>query len=149
MQTIENQPSATLRPQSQSVCIVCGPDHRHGLHLRFELASDGSAGADWTPAEDWQGFRGIIHGGIVSMVLDEAMAKAVAATGSALTGELRVRFRHPVAPGEDLRIRGWITERTRRIIKTEATLTTVDGCERAHGWASFLPPPGKGEGFAG
>jgi acyl-coenzyme A thioesterase PaaI-like protein len=149
MQTIDNQPSTPSHPQPQSICIVCGPDHPHGLRLKFDLASDGSVGAHWTPAEDWQGFRGIIHGGIIGMVLDEAMAKAVAAVGIALTGELRVRFRHPVAPGEDLRIRGWIVERTRRVIKAEATLTTVDGCERAHAWSAFLPPNRKEEGLAG
>jgi hypothetical protein len=54
-----------------------------------------------------------------------------------------------VAPGEDLRIRNWIVERTRRVIRAEATLTTFDGCERAHAWSVFLPPAGKEEGFTG
>jgi len=143
MQTIDIDPSTPLRAQPQSACVACGPDHPHGLHLDFDLASDGSVSAYWTPGEDWQGFRGVIHGGIVSTVLDEAMAKAVAAVGKALTGELRVRFRHPVRPGEDLRIRGWIVERTRRVIRAEATLTTLDGSERAHAWSAFLPHAGK------
>ncbi len=143
MQAIDIESSKPLRAQPQSVCVACGTDHPHGLHLDFELASDGTASAYWTPGEHWQGFRGIIHGGIVSTVLDEAMAKAVAAVDNALTGELRVRFRHPVAPGEDLRIRGWIVERTRRVIRAEATLTTLDGRERAHAWSAFLPHAGK------
>lgn len=149
MQTIDNEPSKPPRPQLQSACIVCGPDHPHGLRIGFELVSDGSVSAQWTPGEAWQGFRGIIHGGIVSAVLDEAMAKAVAAVGPALTGELRVRFRHPVSPGEDLRIRAWIVERTRRVIKAEAVLTTLDGCEHAHAWSAFLPPARQGEGGTG
>lgn len=149
MQAIEIEPSTPPRAEPQSVCVVCGPDHPHGLHLEFDLASDGVVSAQWTPAEDWQGFRGIIHGGIISTVLDEAMAKAVAAVENALTGELRVRFRHPVAPGEDLRVRGWIVERTRRVIRAEATLTTLEGCERAHAWSAFLPPVGKEKDFAG
>ncbi len=42
-----------------------------------------------------------MHGGIISTVLDEAMSKAVAAMNyEALTGELRVRFRHHVTAGE-------------------------------------------------
>ena len=138
-----------MQPETQSACIACGPDHPHGLRLQFDLAADGSVSARWSPAEAWQGFRGIIHGGIVSTVLDEAMAKAVAATGTALTGELRVRFRHPVVPGEELRIRGWIVERTRRVIRAEAVLTARDGRERAHAWSTFLPPNGKEEVFAG
>ena len=79
------------------------------------------------PAETWQGFPRIIHGGIVATVLDEAMAKAVSAVGRALTGELRVRYRRPVAPGDELRVRGWVVERTRRVMRAEAALTALDG----------------------
>jgi acyl-coenzyme A thioesterase PaaI-like protein len=146
MQTIDDQPSTPPGLDPQSPCVVCSPGHPHGLRIRFSFASDGSVSADWTPTEAWQGFRGIIHGGIISTVLDEAMAKAVAAAGRALTGELRVRFRYPVAPGQELRIRGWIVERTRRMIKAEAALTAIGGCEHAHAWSVFLPRMGEREG---
>src|ERR1017187_7494197 len=76
--------------------------------------------------ENWEGFEGIVHGGIISTVLDEAMSKAVAAMNyEALTGELRVRFRHHVAAGENLRIRGWVVEKVKRLVKAEATLTAA------------------------
>ena len=98
--------------------------------------------ATWTPAPVWEGFRGIVHGGVVSTVLDEAMSKAVAATGrEALTAELRVRFRRHVTSGEAFLIRGWISNRTKRKIETEATLTAADGTEHAHAWATFLALP--------
>jgi len=99
--------------------------------------------ATWTPSPTWEGFRGIVHGGVVSTVLDEAMAKAVAATGSqALTAELRVRFRRHVTSGEAFLIRGWIVKQNKRLIATEAALTAPDGTEHAHAWASFLALPG-------
>jgi acyl-coenzyme A thioesterase PaaI-like protein len=80
-----------------------------------------------------------VHGGIVSTVLDEAMAKAVVATEvEALTAELHVRFRRHVASGSRVQIRGWIDNRNKRVIKTEAALTGADGTELAHAWASFL-----------
>ena len=83
-----------------------------------------------------------MHGGIISTVLDEAMSKAVVAMNyEALTGELRVRFRHHVTAGENLRIRGWIVEKVKRLVKAEATLTAADGSERAHAWARFLALP--------
>lgn len=98
--------------------------------------------ATWTPKPEWEGFRGIVHGGIVSTVLDEAMSKAVAATGTeALTAQLRVRYRHHVTTGNVFQIRGWIVKRNRRLIETEATLTAPDGTEHAHAWASFLTLP--------
>ena len=99
--------------------------------------------ATWTPSSACEGFRGIVHGGVVSTVLDEAMSKAVAATGSeVLTAELRVRFRRHVTSGDVFLIRGWIVKRNRRLIETEAALTAPDGTEHAHAWASFLTLPG-------
>jgi acyl-coenzyme A thioesterase PaaI-like protein len=106
---------------------------------------DGTISAEWRPTENWEGFEGIVHGGIISTVLDEAMSKAIAARSyEAMTGELRVRFRHYVAAGEDLRIRGWVVETVKRLIKAEATLTAADGSERAHAWARFLALPRPG-----
>jgi acyl-coenzyme A thioesterase PaaI-like protein len=132
-------PSIPSSARPQSACIVCGPNHPHGLRLKFELADDGSATAKWKPTVEWEGFRGIAHGGIISAVLDEAMAKAVTATQcEALTGELTVRFRRRVETGEELRVRGWVIKRTKRVIETEATLTASDGGERAHAWAIFV-----------
>jgi acyl-coenzyme A thioesterase PaaI-like protein len=134
-----NSSLITLSAQSQDACIVCGPNHPHGLRIRYELAGDRSVAANWTPTPEWEGLRGVVHGGIISTVLDEAMAKAVAANEcKALTGELRVRFRHQVQAGEKCQIKGWVVKRTKRLIETEATLTAADGSERAHAWAVFL-----------
>jgi len=139
MRLMSNSSLITLSAQSQDACIVCGPNHPHGLRIRYELAGDGSVAANWIPTPEWEGFRGVVHGGIISTVLDEAMAKAVAATKcKALTGELRVRFRHPVQAGEKFQIKGWVVKRTKRLIETQATLTAAEGGECAHAWAVFL-----------
>jgi acyl-coenzyme A thioesterase PaaI-like protein len=134
-----------LHAQSQSACFVCGQDNASGLRLKFHLERDGAMAARWTPDSAFEGFHGIIHGGVVSTVLDEAMSKAVAAAGAeALTAELRVRFRHHVATGGDYRVRGWIVRRHKRVIDAEAALTAADGTEHAHAWAKFLSLPGAG-----
>ena len=132
-----------LRARTQNGCVVCGQDNPYGLRIQYVMGRDGAVTAEWRPTENWEGFEGIVHGGIVSTVLDEAMSKAVAAMNyEALTGELRVRFRHHVAAGENLRIRGWVVEKVKRLVKAEATLTAADGSERAHAWARFLALPG-------
>ena len=136
-QTDEIEARAGASPQSS--CFACGPDNPHGLRLRFETGKAGEAFAEWVPEVFTEGFQGIVHGGIVSTVLDEAMSKAVAAAGQpALTAELRVRLRHHVAPKCLVQVRGWINSRTRRLIRTEATITNSEGTEFAHAWASFL-----------
>ena len=132
-----------LRARTRNGCVVCGQDNPYGLRIRYALGRDGAITAEWQPTENWEGFEGIVHGGIISTVLDEAMSKAVVAMNyEALTGELRVRFRHHVTAGENLRIRGWIVEKVKRLVKAEATLTAADGSERAHAWARFLALPG-------
>jgi hypothetical protein len=80
-----------LRARAQNRCIVCGPENPHGLRIHYMRERDGAITAEWRPTESWEGFEGIVHGGIVSTVLDEAMSKAVAAMNcEALTGELKV-----------------------------------------------------------
>ena len=106
----------------------------------FQEASDGVHAA-WVPTEGWESFRGTVHGGIITTVLDEAMSKAVIACNwEALTVDLRIRFRGRVAPGESVHVHGWVVARQRRKILTEATLVNSSGAERAHAWAAFLVP---------
>ncbi len=130
---------APPRAEIQSTCFVCGPTHPIGLRIRYELTGDGVVNARWVPSHAWEGFRGIIHGGIVCTVLDEAMSKAVAASaGEALTAEMRVRFRRRIQPGQELAIRGWIVDHSKRRIRTEAVVAGADGEEFAHAWGTFL-----------
>ena len=120
-------------------CFVCGPDNTRGLHLAFQTNECGEMIAEWIPEPEMEGYQGIVHGGLVSTVLDEAMAKVVDASGaSALTAELRVRFRQQVPSGGPVRVRGWIESRNKRVINAEAALTSADGVELAHAWAVFL-----------
>lgn len=122
-------------------CIVCGAENPNGLQLDFVVGVAG-AEATWVPADGWESFRGTVHGGIVTAVLDESMSRAIVARGwQALTVDLRVRFHGRVRPGETLRVQGWVVERRRRRILAEAKLFTEGGVERAHGWGVFLTPP--------
>lgn len=121
-------------------CVVCGAHNPGGLQLTFQETPDGVHSV-WVPTEGWESFRGTVHGGIITAVLDEAMSKAVIACDwEALTVDLRVRFRGRVAPGENLRVHGWVIQRRRRRILAEGTLTNDNGVERAHAWGTFLVP---------
>jgi acyl-coenzyme A thioesterase PaaI-like protein len=132
-------PPAAAGTTRNNHCFACGQDNPNGLHLRFAALSDGRQHAVWLTEKKWEGFDGVIHGGIVSTVLDEAMAKAVAAAGMlALTCELRIRLRQHVPPAEELSVTAWIVERRRRRIATEASLVDRHGNERAHAWGTFL-----------
>ena len=86
--------------RSDHGCFGCGDDNQIGLHLRFATDGD-SVKASFIPGADHQGFGSIVHGGIISTILDEAMAWATAHAGFwAMTGDMRVRFRRPLNIGE-------------------------------------------------
>ena len=134
-----NEQSLSPGVRTQARCFACGAEHPHGLGLRFRTDADSRVIAEWIPTNTWEGFEGIIHGGIVSTVLDEAMSKAVAAAGiPGLTCHLEVRLRHSIAPGDLLTVRGWVIEKRRRRVRVEAEIRDSDDLERAHGWATFL-----------
>ena len=131
--------AAALSAQFQRACFGCGVDNPHGLQLQFRLDPDGTVEASWIPDTKWEGLQGIVHGGIITTLLDEAMARAVATAGcKSMTADLRVRFREYAKTGEPLRVRGWVVKRRRRLIEAEATVVAHDGSERAHAWATFL-----------
>jgi acyl-coenzyme A thioesterase PaaI-like protein len=130
---------ASPRPRRWPNCFACGSENQKGLQLHFEITGDGQATANWLASRDYEGFEGMIHGGVIATALDEAMAQAVVASGrNALTCELRVRLRRRIAPGESLHLRGWITGTHKRKLTAEAALSGADGQERAYAWATFL-----------
>jgi acyl-coenzyme A thioesterase PaaI-like protein len=127
-----------FRVEEQAGCVVCGIENATGFQLTYTTESVGRVSALWTPTVRYEGFKGLVHGGMLATVLDEAMAKAVVSLGlEALTRELRVRFPHCVTPGESLRISGWVVSHRGRLLKAEAALSTQDGEERCHAWGVF------------
>ncbi len=85
-------------------CFVCGPENPVGLRLRFSPQGPGVA-AEFVPGEEHIGWEGVIHGGLIAAVLDDAMANIWAWRGTpAVTTSISVRFRRPVRPGERLRV---------------------------------------------
>lgn len=85
-------------------CFICGPDNPIGLRLRFYEEGAGVA-AEFSPGDPHIGYEGVIHGGIIAAVLDDAMANIWAWRGQpAVIARLNVRFRQPVRPGERLRV---------------------------------------------
>lgn len=128
---------AALNPH----CVVCGHQNPLGLQLTFRV--DGNyVTAEWVTGKNWESFQGLIHGGVISAVLDEAMSKAIVARGlDAFTVDLRVRFRRKLRTGETVSARGWMVQHQKRRITAEASIRNGPGDEHAHAWGVFLIPP--------
>ncbi len=120
-------------------CFVCGPANPHGLGLRFEPhGSDGARGIV-TLAAHFQGYRGIAHGGMLMMLLDEIMAHAAGNTGhKVVTASVTVRFRAPVRLGVELTVRGQVVSRRGKILKVEGFLESATGQVLTSAEGSFV-----------
>jgi uncharacterized protein (TIGR00369 family) len=105
-------------------CYVCGTRNPSGLKVVFQIDEAArSIRASFTPSAAHQGYEGIVHGGILSALLDETMAKLAFSLGiPAVTAEMTVKFKSPASPGEELSIAGRITHETRRLIQAEAKI---------------------------
>jgi acyl-coenzyme A thioesterase PaaI-like protein len=106
--TPTNGPESAGR-QAHPNCIVCSPHHPCGFHLEFVLSDDGSVQAKFDCSEVFEGYPGLLHGGVISSLLDGAMTNCLFAHGQqGITGELKVRFRHPVVTDRVAVVRAWI-----------------------------------------
>nr|MDK2851439.1 hypothetical protein [Candidatus Cloacimonadota bacterium] len=109
-------------------CFVCGKDNPIGLKLDFEYPHPNEARASLCLSELYEGYAQIAHGGILSSLLDEVMAKAVIHSGKvAFTAKLTISFRRPLAIGKEVQLRGWIESAKSRTIHTRAELMDLDG----------------------
>ena len=86
-------------------CFGCSAQNERGLGLVFERG-DGLVEARTTLGDEFAGYDGLVHGGIVSTLLDEAMGWAILELVGrfAVTRSLVVDFRRPVFIDKPLRV---------------------------------------------
>ena len=119
-------------------CFVCGENNPHGLNLRFH-SLDGRVSARFKVEKRHQGYMDILHGGIISSILDEASVKAVAATGhTAITAEITVRFKNHLRVGQESVVEASVTKYKGKFYETTATMMCIDGRVIATGSAKLI-----------
>ena len=120
--TLHRLPMNQLRDNDR--CYVCGKRNPAGLKVDFAInREERSIKAAFTPSDIHQGYEGIVHGGILSALLDEAMVKLAFNLGiPAVTAEISVKFKAPAAPGSELVIAGKITSESKRLLLAEAKI---------------------------
>ena len=118
-------------------CFACGPRNPDGLRIRFEYPEKGRCRAVFTPPKKFQGWQGILHGGIISTLLDEAFAHAAGGAErgiegyGAVTAEITVRFKKPVPIGKPICLEGRVLAVKGRVIKCASALRDAGGRELA------------------
>ena len=106
---------ADLKLEDDNYCFVCGKHNSSGLMLNFNY-SDKKAFAEFSITKVHQGYKDIVHGGILATIIDEALIKAALANGlNAMTAEVTVN------------IPGFFTPR-KDIHKCSASIITIQPC---------------------
>jgi len=119
-------------------CFACGQDNPIGLRLRFTVDGD-SVRAEFTPGPQYQGYAGVLHGGIVAAVLDDAMANLFHLRGQeSVTARLEIRFRREAPVGQRLVVTARLTGERQRLFTAEAALTLPDGTPLAEAKGTFF-----------
>jgi len=93
------------------MCFICGLENPVGLHLHMYEVGHGVVETTFTAPEHFQGYPGVLHGGIVAALIDEISGRAH--MGSDLnnprfmfTAKLEVKYRKNVPVGRPLKIIG-------------------------------------------
>ncbi len=127
------------QPLDDGHCFGCGPLSDIGLKMRFDERPDGTVECRFSLGEAYQGWRGVAHGGIVALVLDEAMAYAAATRGLlGVTAELKMRFRKPVPLGVPLLALGSVSWQRSNVLGVAASVSNEAGVLLASGDGSFV-----------
>lgn len=115
--------------EDDGMCYACGKKNEKGLHLEFSFfKQEKSVETTFLPSVLHQGWKGVVHGGIIATIMDEAMAKLVHFLGyHALTASLDVRFKDVAKTRESLTVSAEVTKITKRLIFTKAVAHRGDG----------------------
>jgi len=121
-----------------SMCFACGERNPDGLHLTFDYA-DGVITTRHAFDKKFQGYSGVVHGGLVSTVLDETMVTLLNRMGLlAMTAELTVRYVRPVPVGQPLMVTARLVRSRRRVHELAAEAVLPDGEVAARAEGRFM-----------
>ena len=92
-------------------CFACGTENPIGLNLQFYRLGDAVC-ADITLDKAYEGWEGMVHGGIVSTLIDEVMSWAVMYSKKVflVTRNMNIKYVKPAMIGTPLRVKGRLVD---------------------------------------
>jgi acyl-coenzyme A thioesterase PaaI-like protein len=99
----------SMKQPNSKHCFVCGRENPYGLKLKFYETAPGEVEVEYTVPEQYQGYPGVVHGGVVAAMLDEVTGRVHMGYDPPrfmFTARLDVRYRKNVPVGQPLRIIG-------------------------------------------
>jgi acyl-coenzyme A thioesterase PaaI-like protein len=110
-------------------CFVCGRENPSGLKLDFFTTAPGKVSAELNIPFDYEGYPGIVHGGIIAAILDETGGRAFLDDPNLfmVTAQLDIRYRKPVPIQTPLVALGIAGQRRGRVSKAHSEIQNLEG----------------------
>lgn len=128
------------------MCFVCGLENPVGLKLKIYITEPGVIETAYIAPDHFQGYPGVLHGGIVATILDEISGRAHMGDPSAprfmFTAKMDVRYRKNVPVGKPLKIIGKAGKSKGRYAEGWAGIYAEDGAllAEANTFLMDVPP---------
>ncbi len=104
-------------------CVVCSSGNVKGLHLEFIKDGENGVKSYFECDDSFQGYPGVLHGGVISSILDGAMGNCIfARRQAAVTVEMKTRFRHPVFTNQKMTVKARIVRKSHPLYLLEAEI---------------------------
>jgi len=108
---MEYNRSMKIKQPNSRMCFVCGLENPIGLHLHTYETAPGIVECTYQAPEHFQGYPGVLHGGIVGALIDEVSGRAHMGSDPSnprfmFTAKLEVKYRKNVPVGRRLKIVG-------------------------------------------
>mgnify|MGYP002395617205 FL=1 len=100
-----------------------------GLKMDFYTTAPGNCQAELTVSSEYEGYPGVVHGGILASILDETGGRAHMDEPDhfMVTAQLNVRYRKPVPTGTPLVVIGTAGERRGRVSHSHSEIQNLEG----------------------
>lgn len=120
---------ANMELVDEGMCFICGKANPIGLKVDFDVDREGlKIRGLFTPRQEHEGYKGIMHGGLVAALLDEAMVKLLWEVGiPAVSAALDIRLARPAKVGEPISISGWVDSLKGRLVLAAARVEDAEG----------------------
>jgi acyl-coenzyme A thioesterase PaaI-like protein len=125
-------------------CLVCGRHNPHGLRLSLYVNTDDNVvTCDFSPQPHHAGFEGIVHGGLLATVADEAMVWAATWTGRnfCVCGEMAIRYRARAQVGMPLTTVARVESARARLVMATCIIYGPDEVVVAQAMGKYVPMP--------
>ena len=109
-------------------CFACGQHSGSGLKLEFMLHADNTLSGEFTISEEYQGYDGILHGGIIAAILDSSMIHLFhMKEGMELrTAKLNIRFIKPIPVEETITVKATADADMHHLYKARSQILICD-----------------------